>query len=88
MLLQLFYLCLENGYFVTLRFCVLDNIFEALVKNFIFVSLSLNILPELFVVHSSICIAFILNHFCLLNKHIHHDINLFPNLVRLLLKQL
>ena len=87
-LLKLFDLGLKDGNLGASWLSVFHHIFETFVQNFILVSLSLNILPQLLIVDPSVRIALILHHLSLLNQHIHHHIYLLPDLVGFLLKEL
>ena len=88
MLLQLLDLCLENGDLALLRFSLLHNFLQIFVKNFIFISLRLDVRLELFVIFPGLLMQVVLDHFSFFNKNIHHDIYFFPDAVSLFLEQL
>ena len=87
-LLELFHFCLEDGNFCALRLGFFDEVLHALVEDFVFVALSLDVGLQLFVVCARRLVQLILHDLGLLDEHVHHDIDLLADLVGLFLEHL
>lgn len=88
MLFELFDLGLEHIYLGLLRLRVLQNLLQTLVQDLVLVPLCLYRALQGLVIVAELLVELILHDLGLLDQDIHHDIDLFPYLVCLLLEEL
>ena len=86
MLLKLLNFSAENGDFIPLGLGLLNDVFELFVGDFIFITLTLDILFEILVWLSGLNVELVLHNLSFFDENVHHNVNFLSNMISLFLE--